>query len=182
MITDFVSLKACMGGFSTKHYQVTPKEYREFFLGGIRSGRLDKEKIREELEVILSEEIFSLKELAASYEVFFYDAGMTEDDVRVTFQLLTWDVLFPKKLLSPEKIEQLKVRVVKILKKEKEVNSVKSVHIDDITMELEEEKEWSNLSRLDLLHMQQVVGQREIELEYFIPELWFFKLSQFAVG
>lgn len=174
MITDYTYLNGCMGGFSAKYYQVSPEEYRESFLSGIQSGRLNKEILLLEIEQILVDDNISLRDLAEKHEAFFYDETKTEEDIMVMFQLLTWDILFPEKILSPEKLIALKSKVIELLKQGQETGN-NSSHIDDLIWELEE-RDWSGLSRFDLLYMQREIGLPEIEMEYFVPELWFFEL------
>lgn len=166
-----------MRGFSAKYYQISPMEYRESFLAGIRSGRINKEMLRKELDLLLSRGDNLFKDLAKEYEVFFYDNMMTEEDARIIFQLLTWDVIFPEKILPDPLLQKLKTTIVSILENEEKSNNRKSVHVDDIIWQLEEEAEWSDLSRFDLLYMQREIGYPEIQIEYYIPELWFLKLS-----
>lgn len=150
--------------------------HREHFKQLINYERVDKQQIANAISVLE----FSWKERACQSDFFLYDKDKTEEDLKIDYMLLTWDVLFPNQILSPQQLEQLKLMTVMILEHESKENQIKSVHIDDIIWKLEEEENWSNLSRYDLLYMRQEIGRQKIELEYFVPELWFFKLRSKA--
>ena len=180
MVEKYKYLLGCFAGFSSEFYEMTWNEYRVFFLEGIRHDRLNEEQIRMDVIKALSDDKFSWKEVAEKKIVFFYAEDKTEEDTFIAFKLLTWDILFPEEILPSETLELLKFKSIEIIKKQLKTMTDKSVHIDDIIWQLENEEKWSNLSRFDLLYMQREIAQEEIELEYFVPELWFFKLRSKA--
>ncbi len=159
--------------FSTfpSYFGNTWNEYREYFKQLVSHNTLSSKEIAN----VLSSSYINWKERAYWSDFFLYDDFKTEEDIKIDYMLLTWDILFPNEMLCLKQLEQLKNEVIEIIKKVTLITNSKSVHIDDIIWELGEGKEVSS-SRFELLYMQREVGQSDIELEYIVPELWFFKL------
>lgn len=153
------------------YFESNWQSHREHFKQLIAHGRIDKQQISAALCTL----DFSWKQRAEQGDFFLYEDDKTEEDIKIDYMLLTWDILFPEDILSPMLLKRLKIKVVELLRRN--IENSKSFHVDDIIRDLNEEEEWMEVSRFDLLYMRQEIGRREILLEYYVPELWFFKLT-----
>lgn len=135
------------------YFGMTWISYREYFKQLITHNTMNRVGVA---NALLSTDV-NWKERAYWSDFFLYDEFKTEEDIKIDYMLLTWDVLFPKEILCFEQLDQLKIKTIEILKKIRKCNGSESVHIDDVIWQLEEE-DFTTLSRFDLLYMQREVG------------------------
>ena len=148
-------------------------EHRNFFYLCVKNDYVNVSETRYEIETF-DKNNESWVQIAKESNSIFYSEDRTDEDIKVIFQLQTWDILFPEKILSTIKLKDLKLKVVDFLTSTEER---KAMNIDDIIWELEDNYDAPyGLTRFDLLYMQKEVAKYEIKVEYFVPECWFFEL------
>lgn len=174
---DYPNLKYCLSCFD-ELFDLDFETYRNSFKDAFKHGYINQEGLRIELNKILLDESFLWKDFLKDKDVFFYDAEKTESDLYMDFKLLVWDLLFPELVLNNEGMNSLKGIVIDIIKKTSTTEESEWVFIDDILFELDNNPRWSNcIDYYDLIRMVKETSENDINVKYYQPELWFFKLA-----
>lgn len=173
----YKSLRIAFGYLSNELYSLTWEEYKDLLNSRIRNDMTFRQNLRKEISGALDDNNFSWKILADQNSIFFNDDLKTDGDILFHLKLLVWQELFPHELASIDVLEQLYERVVEILRQRKNNDNKKWVLLDDILDELQGYSEFERVNQLSLVRMYKLIERTELQLDYVVPELWFFKLD-----
>jgi hypothetical protein len=111
---NYLHLSNCFLNFA-RYFEQTFDSYRSCLIEYIESGHVNTFALREEIDMALRDKEFSWKKFAKEREFVTYDDLQTEEEVFIDFQLFTWDILYPEKVLNEEEMQKLKEWMIQFL-------------------------------------------------------------------
>ena len=114
-MSKYPKLKYAFNHFAA-YTEETINEYRKDFEGSVKSGHIEPDILRQEIETSFKDQNFSWVELAKEEDFIYYREGNTKNQIFESFKFLTWDLLFPDEVMSKEEMKALYNKVMQILK------------------------------------------------------------------
>ena len=146
-------------GYFPVYTQETINDYRREVREGITYGWINLEILDEQISQALNDKEFSWKALAKEKQAIFYSDAKSELQIFMSFQLHTWDLLFPNKSLSNEEMQILEEEVLAILNELNPENEW--MDVNELIKQLE--NKYINLEYYHLIKLKYDVAQHSIE-------------------
>lgn len=166
-------LEGCIAGFTAEHFEMDREEYKTFFQENIQYGYKDKEAIAREFDLAIRDGDFSFKAAAKLSHAFFFAEEKTEEEIRLDLQLLTWDVLFPERVLATDQLLTLQSAITEAVRHQELSESVKWVSMEDTLRLLHIIPQWEQIQKFDIIYMFETLQPQNLQLDHYDSGLWF---------